>query len=142
MPNYDYVCKACGFEFETYHGMKDEDFLTTCPECLEATLTIAYNTPPDGFVRGEPKTVGLLADRNRSAMSRQQYEDKVRADKEDYKKKIQARKEMMPLIPGESRPDPSSFEAPIWRPGTTKPNMKLANLNKQQTEKYILEGKT
>lgn len=142
MPTYDYACSECKFEFETVHGMKDEDFLKTCPECFEDTLKIVYYTPPDGFVKGDPKTLGLLADRNRSAMSHQQYEDKIRQDKEDYKAKIQARKEMMPLIPGETRPDPSSFETPIWRPGTTKPNMKLANLTKQQTENYIVKGTT
>lgn len=32
MPTYDYVCQACGLEFEKMQSMSDEP-LKTCPEC-------------------------------------------------------------------------------------------------------------
>ena len=32
MPTYDYVCQACGHEFEAFQSMSD-DPLTDCPEC-------------------------------------------------------------------------------------------------------------
>jgi len=32
MPTYDYVCQACGNEFEAFQSMKD-DPLTECPSC-------------------------------------------------------------------------------------------------------------
>ncbi len=32
MPNYDYKCENCGYEFEIFQSMKD-DKLKKCPEC-------------------------------------------------------------------------------------------------------------
>jgi putative FmdB family regulatory protein len=32
MPTYDYICDACGHEFEAYESIKAEP-LTDCPEC-------------------------------------------------------------------------------------------------------------
>ncbi len=37
MPNYDYVCSACGGEFEFFQSMNDEP-LTRCPTCEDRTL--------------------------------------------------------------------------------------------------------
>lgn len=37
MPTYDYVCDACGKEFEIFHSIKD-DPKTDCPECGAAQL--------------------------------------------------------------------------------------------------------
>jgi putative FmdB family regulatory protein len=37
MPNYDYVCTACGGNFEFFQSMKD-DPLTQCPTCEDQTL--------------------------------------------------------------------------------------------------------
>ena len=37
MPNYDYKCDNCGFEFEIFQSMKD-DKLTKCPECKKNKL--------------------------------------------------------------------------------------------------------
>lgn len=137
MPTYDYICDECGFEFETFHSTKNEDFLKTCPECGLEHLRIAYNNAPYGFVKGEPKTLGLLADRNRAKMSKGEYEEKIRVSAETRKDAIKKRKEM---DKSHSHTDPvESYEAP-WRPGTTGPNMKLASLNEKQTEKYITEG--
>lgn len=32
MPNYDYECKTCGYNFEVFQNMTDPP-ITTCPEC-------------------------------------------------------------------------------------------------------------
>ena len=37
MPTYDYICEACGHEFEAFESIK-ADPQTTCPTCHEAKL--------------------------------------------------------------------------------------------------------
>lgn len=37
MPTYDYLCDACGHQFEAFQSMKD-DALKVCPECAETAL--------------------------------------------------------------------------------------------------------
>lgn len=37
MPTYDYLCTACGHEFECFQSMRD-DPLTDCPECKTGTV--------------------------------------------------------------------------------------------------------
>lgn len=37
MPTYDYICDACGHEFEAFESIK-ADPQTDCPECREAKL--------------------------------------------------------------------------------------------------------
>ncbi|MFP4548136.1 MAG: FmdB family zinc ribbon protein [Fidelibacterota bacterium] len=37
MPMYDYVCKACGHEFEHMQRMSD-DPLKTCPKCQQGEV--------------------------------------------------------------------------------------------------------
>ena len=37
MPTYDYICDACGHEFEAFESIK-ADPQTTCPQCQAETL--------------------------------------------------------------------------------------------------------
>jgi putative FmdB family regulatory protein len=37
MPTYDYLCDACGHEFEAFESIK-ADPQTVCPQCQEAKL--------------------------------------------------------------------------------------------------------
>ncbi len=37
MPTYDYICDACGHEFEAFESIK-ADAQTICPSCHEAKL--------------------------------------------------------------------------------------------------------
>ncbi len=37
MPTYDYICDACGHEFEAFESIK-ADPQTECPTCHEARL--------------------------------------------------------------------------------------------------------
>ncbi|MGC4002404.1 MAG: DNA gyrase inhibitor YacG [Pirellulales bacterium] len=43
MPTYDYVCDACGHEFEHFQAMSD-DVLTKCPECKKKKLRRLFGT--------------------------------------------------------------------------------------------------
>ena len=38
MPTYQYLCKACGHEFEEWQSMSAEP-LVTCPSCKQNTLS-------------------------------------------------------------------------------------------------------
>jgi len=38
MPNYDYVCSACGHEMEVFQSMKDAP-LKKCPKCKKMKLS-------------------------------------------------------------------------------------------------------
>ncbi len=37
MPTYDYECRSCGYQFETFQSMSD-DSLSTCPDCGKEQL--------------------------------------------------------------------------------------------------------
>ncbi len=37
MPTYDYECRTCGYQFETFQSMSD-DSLTICPDCGKEQL--------------------------------------------------------------------------------------------------------
>jgi putative FmdB family regulatory protein len=78
MPNYHYRCTECEDEFEIHQSIKDAP-LEHCQECncldgLERVIHAAHL-----FVKAEPKTVGLLAERNTAKMGRYELEDKREA---------------------------------------------------------------
>lgn len=43
MPTYDYVCDACGHEFEEFQNIT-ADALTKCPECKKKKLRRLFGT--------------------------------------------------------------------------------------------------
>ena len=45
MPLYDYICDACGHEFEKWHRM-DETVPKTCPECKRRKVRRQFKSPP------------------------------------------------------------------------------------------------
>ena len=45
MPQYDYICNACGHEFEKLHGM-DEKAPKTCPECKRQKVRRNFKSAP------------------------------------------------------------------------------------------------
>ena len=58
MPTYDYICDACGHEFEAFESIK-ADPQTVCPECKRS------QAPPQDRPRGRDPVqgLGLLPDR-------------------------------------------------------------------------------
>ena len=67
MPNYRYKCKKCDHLFDVHQSIKDAS-LSECPQChnfaLERVICAVWT-----FIRGEPKTVGLFAERRMSKIS-------------------------------------------------------------------------
>ena len=45
MPLYDYVCDACGHEFERWHGMGDK-LPRTCPKCKRRKVRRDFTSAP------------------------------------------------------------------------------------------------
>jgi len=108
MPFYDYRCENCG-DFEELAKINERNKVK-CPECnKKATLLLSANS-----VKGEPSTIGALADANTKKMGRYEKEDRMIADGSAAKN--QAREEM-------------------------RHQYKLASLTPKQKETYIHEGK-
>ena len=64
MPTYDFECQACAYYTEIFQRHND-------PESHEC---------PAMFVRGEPTTIGQLADRNTEKMGSYEMSDKKEKD--------------------------------------------------------------
>ena len=134
MPNYHYACKnpVCETEFEIQQSMKDSP-LRLCQACKSESLErVIYAAT--AFVRGEPKTLGLLADRNTSKMSSMERADKAEADAQ-HKKAANAAARNELRAKGMNIPEPT--EGPKLPPI----NKKLADLSPKQAQTYIQTGK-
>jgi putative FmdB family regulatory protein len=85
MPTYDYSCSSCEHIFEARHGFNED--APPCPECGKNKLEQIINDAPLVFIKGEPSTIGQLADRNTKKMGRYELENKRREDNMDKHKK-------------------------------------------------------
>lgn len=94
MPRYDYECSACGHKMEDiYQDIKDSP-LKKCANCKKHKLERVIFAP-HVFVRGEPKTMGQLAERNSAKMGKLQVQEKTLQDKESKKEALkEAKREM------------------------------------------------
>jgi len=96
MPTYDFECEKCAYYTEIKQGFEDPS-THTCPHCNEPTLIKVYINAPAMFVRGEPTTIGHLADRNTKKMGKYELQEKsnkdgAKADKEQIKARESRRK--------------------------------------------------
>ena len=115
MPTYDYLCNDCGCEFERIHGFgKTPD---PC-ECGSSNIKIVINQAPAAFVKGEPTTLGQLAESNTKNMGRYELEDK-RAYQEAGKQK--PKKE-------------------CWKKAGEASSADINKMSKSQKAKYIRDG--
>lgn len=115
MPTYDYLCNDCGCEFERIHGFgKTPD---PC-ECGSSNIKIVINQAPAAFVKGEPTTLGQLAESNTKNMGRYELEDK-RAYQEAGKQK--PKKEW-------------------WQKSGNASSADINKMSKAQKAKYIRDG--
>lgn len=80
MPLYDFECEPCAYYTEIRQGMGDPS-VHDCPVCGQNTLKKVFINAPAIFVRGEPQTIGGLADRNTSKMGTYELQDKERKDR-------------------------------------------------------------
>jgi len=93
MPIYDFECAECAYYEEIKQGMS-EPSTHECPHCGNQTLVKVFINPPLVFIRGDPTTIGQLADRNTQKMGKYELEDRKNQDapKKD-KEAEQTRKE-------------------------------------------------
>jgi putative FmdB family regulatory protein len=77
MPTYDFECEPCAYYTEIKQGFNDPSTLK-CPHCGQNTLVKVFINPPAVSVRGEPKTIGHLAERNTQNMGKYEIEDRNR----------------------------------------------------------------
>ena len=85
MPDYDYECQDCSHEFEQFHGFSDTP--SPCEKCNSKNVEIVVNKAPVGFVKGEPKTLGQLAESNTKNMGRYELDNhKEKQEKGNLKK--------------------------------------------------------
>ena len=111
---YEYECPQCG-TFEVVQSIHDEALTKCqCGQLIERIVTGGL-----GF-RGEPKTIGALADKNTSKMGHYEREDKFRPQAEAAQR--------------------AKEKAPWWRPNTTGVDKKLFNMSPEQTKRYIERG--
>ena len=85
MPTYDYQCNDCGHEFEQIHGFNRQP--SPCEKCEGKNLRIVVNQAPLAFVKGEPKTLGQLAESNTKNMGKYELEDKREYQNAEKKEK-------------------------------------------------------
>lgn len=91
MPTYDFECEPCAYYTEIRQSF-DGPSCIECPQCGKKTLKKVFINPPSIMVRGEPSTIGQLADRNTSKMGKYEIEDKnvannIHQDKATRKKR-------------------------------------------------------
>ncbi len=115
MPIYDYECEYCGHQVKDVYQSFKSDPLTLCEQCGRNTLSrIPY--APHVFVKGEPTTLGQLAEKNSSRMGKAMVEDSNAKDKESKKSALaEAKKEM---------------------------RSKINKMNPIEKQRYIRDGKT
>lgn len=80
MPTYDFECEPCAYYTEIFQGVNDPS-VHKCPICEQETLQKVFISPPLGFVRGETRTIGQLADRNTEKMGHYELQEKRAEDK-------------------------------------------------------------
>lgn len=140
---YLYRCEQekCTHEFYAYHSMK-QDFLKKCPQCEQNSLAPVIHAAKV-FVKGEPQTIGAIAEQNNQRLGRMGCED-MWAMQEERKQiaKFHAREALANKLPiGASLPDLPKSKEMWYRPGLDQPNMGLADLSVGQQKKFIEEGK-
>lgn len=115
MPRYDYECENCGFQLnDVYQSMSDKP-LSRCKNCKKNKLKRVIFSP-HVFVRGEPTTMGQLAERNSEKMGKSQVQDLTLKDKDSKRTALSEAKNEM--------------------------RSKIHSMNDAQKRRYIEDGKT
>tara|TARA_R100001377_G_C3157547_1_gene98554 strand:- start:305 stop:646 length:342 start_codon:yes stop_codon:yes gene_type:complete len=93
MPLYDFECKKCKYYGEVRQAY-DAASIIECPCCNEKTLRKVFINAPSISVRGEPNTIGQLADRNTSKMGHYEKQEKHDKDKPKNNSDAQQRRNL------------------------------------------------
>ena len=114
MPRYDYECSSCGHKMSDIYQQFSDKPLKKCENCKKSSLERVVFVP-HVFVRGEPSTIGHLAERNSERIGKSKVHDMTMQDKESKKESLsEAKKEM---------------------------RSKINSMNQAQKRRYIEDGK-
>lgn len=116
MPIYEYMCNKCSIEVEIEQALKEKP-KKKCPSCKKMGLERLISRTL-GFIADRVNTIGQLAERNTKKLGRYEKESFIKDD----------------IISGKLEIDKDKREQ-------KEKMMKLATLNKEQQEKYIMTGK-
>lgn len=122
MPTYDYLCSACGYEFEVYQSFTDK-VKRTCPDCKKKTLERQIGCGIAAFCQQDPTTIGQLGERNAKAAGNTKRDEMI-AQKEQDKVKAQ---QLLGKEPGKK---------PWWRDEDKPLDLKKV----KNIKKYIEKG--
>jgi len=116
MPQYDWKCIKCDHRFSVVCLMSQYKELKKCPECKEKSIIRDYDEY--GLAtKGEPTTLGALAEANTKKMSPGELE---RAKEQERRKR---------------KPPPTRAQL-----DQHKENRKIANMTPTQKQRYIMTG--
>ena len=117
MPTYDYRCQDCENEFENFHRFNDAP--SPCEKCGSENLERLFNEAPMVFTKGDPTTLGQLAESNTKGMGKYELEDKREYQNAEKKKK----------------------EKDWWKKSGSANRNEINKMTKKQKAKYIKDGK-
>jgi putative FmdB family regulatory protein len=52
MPNYDFICKKCNYEFEEYLSFDDDRSKLKCPKCKSKKVERNFGSVQMGIAKG------------------------------------------------------------------------------------------
>jgi putative FmdB family regulatory protein len=134
MPTYLYKCQSCGIELEEYQRVAD-DPLEKCPACKKNKLKRMI-TAPILTLTSEPKTVGMLAEKNARSISSDQRKKML----EEYKTKKIINRFPEGSINGTPMKREEG-EIPDWmKQSRTKKTNEVAKMSNDKIQKYINTG--
>lgn len=140
MPNYHYACDACGFEFEIVQSIKANS-LTRCEECGEDALGRVIHAPTL-CIKAEPKTLGVLAERNTAKMGKSYELQEKRHEQELLRNKNKHKLPKQPR-PWWRKSDKIDASLAAYGPEMVVKDKKVVKRGTLSPEglKYVMEGK-
>ena len=75
MPTYDYECADCKHQEEIFQKFAEKE-LDICPSCNKSSFRRVILEAPLAFIKGDPTSVGQLADRNTKKMGKYERQSK------------------------------------------------------------------
>jgi putative FmdB family regulatory protein len=120
MPEYEYRCSACRYEFSESQEMKKYKAKKKCPSCKKHKLERVLGCFT-AFARAEPTTLGQLAERNTAKFGRYELD----------KKQLQQNKGK----------NVDKKDQPWYHKGGGASQNEVFKMTPEQKKKYIQEGK-
>jgi putative FmdB family regulatory protein len=104
MPTYDYVCDACGHEFEEFQSIT-EPVLRKCPECKKLKLRRLFGTGAavvfkgSGFYQTDYRSESYKSGAEKDKPKSESSEKSEKSESKSTEKKTETKKEAKPKSP-------------------------------------------